>query len=598
MTGKRVATTILLLDLLAVVVCFLVTLVQFSADRVVPILAFRWEIAESLLTAFAILPVLQFLGIAITLGSSTGSSAEELVFSSFFPAAVISALLAAATLAASPFLAAQRSVVLETSAEFNDSLSGARSALAAGEIAAARLAIARCEIISRKDPRVIDLADRIAVAALKARENAEQPEGPEAPAPLPDPLVARDYYLKALEFEDKGDFFSAHWYASAALKLDPTHDDARRLAATAWERLSGTGENPADLERSAYYAEKLEGYSLLRSEDPVGAYRVFKMLAEDHSTDPDVARYLAQSLSATEKAAFFRDESDAAFAAGIVGDFFIRAPGSEDRDRLLAAKSVAISGEALYLRELEYVAIGKGGEHSIVRAPYGKLAGGALFLVCVERERPETIFRPTWERPEKSAPTSMLSLDLDSRTAYRLARARSSPSALSLLEAWKTAGEARSFGVDPSALVMDLLKRTTVPFSLFTASALGALVGARFRRRSSSFHRALFALVPLMAAAATPLFALVGRLDALVSAWAARAAPGLTAIGLGRNTNRSPVPGGPPDRRVQGRAGAGPQDLIALARFIGPRRARSGRRGYEAVRRGARNPSRSDRHCG
>jgi len=532
MKGKRVATTILVLDFLAIVGCFIMTLVQLSADRVVPALALRWVIAESLLTVFALFPVLQFLGIAITLGSSTGSSSEELVTSSLLPAGAISAFLAAATLAASPFLAAQRSVVLEASSDFNESMSAARGALAAGELDAARLEISRCEAISRKDHRVADLADKIAVAAIKARENAEQPEKTIASAPRPNPLVARDYYLKALDFEEKGDFFSAHWYASAALKLDATHDDARRLAATAWERLAASGENPADKERSAYYEIKLEGYSLLHSGDPVGAYRIFKALAQEHSTDPDVARYLAESLSATEKAAFFRDEADAAFGALVIGDFFIRAPGSDDRDRLLAAKSVAVAGEALYFRELEYIEIGSGGAVSIARSPYAKLAGGVLFLVCVERENPETTFGPTWENPARGGPKSVLSLELETQTAYRLARARGSPSALSLLEAWKTAGEARSYGVDPSALVMDLLGRTAAPFSLFTASALGALVGARFRRKRASFPRALFALVPLIAAAAAPLFVLVGRIDALVSAWAARAAPGLPAVGL------------------------------------------------------------------
>jgi hypothetical protein len=79
--------------------------------------------------------------------------------------------------------------------------------------------------------------------------------------------------------------------------------------------------------------------------------------------------------------------------------------------------------------------------------------------------------------------------------------------------------------------VEDLLKRSALPFAVFTASALGALAGGRFRKRGP-FNRGLYALVPLMAAALVPVFMLAARVDELISAWSSALAPGLASLAI------------------------------------------------------------------
>lgn len=547
-SGRRVVAASALFGALAVLGFFAAAAVSYSPSRVIPSLSMRWEWTEAFLGYFRWLAGLQFLALAVSIGSTEGKT-EDLVQGAILPTIVLSALLSAAALLIAPPLEAARSSALAASASFNASLDDARRGLASGDLALARSALTLCQAVSGKDPRVQDLDSRLAAAELKSAKDAVKPAAREAPAPR-DPAAAKDYYLKALAFFDKGDFFAANWYASTAMRLDPSYTDARRLAAKAWDSMQSKSPDPADVERAAFYSKKLEGYGLLRAGDPVGAYRVFKELSDArHGDDPDVRRYLAESLAGTEKSAFFKDEAERPLASAAVTDALMRIPeakadaktpasatgsGAPERaagSRILAAKRAALSGGALYFSELEYLETGPSGLRAMVRTPFAKLSGGKLFLVCVERDRPAEVLKPTWAAGPASGPASLVELSLEPEAAYKALSSRSAPASLSAIEAWRSAVEAPRYGIDRTPLVDDLLRRSALPFGVFTASALGALAGGRFRKRGS-FDKGLYALVPLMAAALVPVFLLAARVDELISAWSAAMASGLASLAV------------------------------------------------------------------
>jgi len=537
-SGRRIFGVAILLDI-AAFACFLVyAMASYSANRIVPAFAFKWEAAEALHGFLGALAGLQFLGLAIALGSSKGK-AEELVQGAIAPTVVLSAFLAAAALMAGPQVEALRSGIRWASATFSSSLDAAKASLEAGDLARSREELGVCQAISRHDSRVAELESRLSAAEINAIRNAVPQPAREIVQPM-DPVAAKDYYLKALAYAEKGDYFSANWYASTAARLDPSYTDARRLAATSWEELHSRGADPTDKERAAFYSRKLEGYGLLRSGDPVGAYRVFKELADaKHADDPDVRRYLAESLTETEKTAFFKDEVDGALSSYPVPDILFRVPpvhgsakgpGMEASLSLIAAKDAAWSGGALYFREFEYLEAAGGTPRALVRSPYAKLTDGKILLVCVERDRPANVYKPSWSAGPSSGPASLVELPLVPENAYRALAARVDPSTLSLLEAWEAVGEAKAYGIDAAPIVGDLLSRSALPFAVFTAAALGALAGGRFRRRGAGFPRGLYALAPFMAAALVPVFLISSRIDILISAWSARIAPGLSSL--------------------------------------------------------------------
>jgi hypothetical protein len=533
--GQRTFGVAFLIDLLAYAGFFCYSLASYSASRIVPAFALRWEAVDALSGFLQALAGLQFLALAVALGSSKGKT-EDLVQVAIFPIVLLSALLAAFSLIAGPQVEATRSSILSASSTFSASLDAARSALASGDLTRSRSEFGVCQAISRKDPRLDEVESRLVAAELKARRDTISKPVQSLAQPK-DPVAAKDYYLKALDFAAKGDFFGANWYATAAARLDPSYTDARRLAATSWEELHKRGADPTDQARAEFYSRKLEGYGLLNSGDPVGAYRVFKELSDEkHADDPDVRRYLAESLAQTEKAAFFKDEVDAALSASIVADIFFRVPESGGAGksaapllRMIAAKDAAWSGGALYFREFEYLEAGQGGLRALVRCPYAKLTDGKAFLVCVERDRPAQVYKPVWSAGPSSGPASLVELPLLPESAFRALSARVEPSSLSLVQAWEAAGEAKAFGIDPEPIIGDLLARSALPFAIFTASALGALVGGRFRRRGA-FPKRLYALVPPMAAALTPLVLLASRIDALISAWSLKILPSLSSL--------------------------------------------------------------------
>lgn len=534
-SGRRTFGVAILVDLLAFFCFFAAATASFSANEIVPAFALRWEAAEAFHGFLGVLAGLQFLGLAVALGSSKGK-ADELVQSSILPTIILSSLLAAIALLAGPQVEASRLGMRSASATFSSSLSASRAGLDAGDLASAREELAVCQAIARKDPRLDEIESRLTAAELKIKRNAI-PQPVQELAQPKDPVAAKDYYLKALAFAEKGDYFSANWYASTAARLDPSYTDARRLAATSWEELHSRGADPSDKDRAAFYSRKLEGYGLLRSGDPVGAYRVFKELSDaKHADDSDVRRYLAESLTETEKAAFFKDEADSALADSLVPDILFRVPApakpGEDGSslRMVAAKDAAWSDGALYFREFEYLESGPSGARALVRSPYAKLTDDKVFLVCVERDRPANVYKPQWSVGPVSGPASLLELPISAESAYRALAARIEPAALPFLELWKSVGDSKAYGIYASPLVDELLARSALPFAIFTAAALGGLVGGRFRRRGGDFPRGLYALVPLMAAALVPVFVIVGRIDALISAWSVKILPGLSSL--------------------------------------------------------------------
>ena len=543
-SGRRVFGVAVLIDLIALAAFFGYAIATYSANRIVPVFALRWEISEALRGFFSVLAGLQFLALAVALGSSSKGKAEELVQSAIFPAVILSAALAAAALVGGPMIEASRSAILSASSTFASSFAAVQSSLKAGDLVRARAEFGVCQAISRKDVRLVELEKLLSPAEIKALKRSFPPRV-EEPSQVKDPVAAREYYLKALKFAEKGDYMSANLYASTAARMDPSYTDARRLAATSWEELHKRVVDPADKERAEFYTRKIEGYGLLRSGDPVGAYRVFKGLADaKHADDPDVRRYLAESLIETEKTAFFKDEADAVLSASLVPDVFFRVPDASASEgkakdgplRLIAAKDAAWSGGALYFREFEYLEMapgdGAGAPRAFVRSHYAKLTDGKIFLVCVERDRPANVSKPVWSVGPSSGPASLVELPLAPENAYRALAARVSPSSLALFEAWRAVGDAKDFGIDPRPIIDDLLSRSALPFAIFTAAALGALVGGRFRRRGGAFPKGLYMLVPFMAAALIPVFLLAGRIDHLISAWAVKILPGLSSLFL------------------------------------------------------------------
>lgn len=533
-TGKRIFLAVLAADGLAFLVFLGLAILRRQADLVIPLYASKWQLAEAILGLLPYLPALQFLAIALALGSSKGR-ADELLRDSILPAILLSALFSALLLLFAPVFEGSRASVLQASARFNRSLEETRGRLDRGDAVGAREAFGFVEAIDRDDPRVISLKERLIGAELKARR--ESPDENAKAAPARDPAAAKIEYQSALDYLRQGDFYSAHWHASRASELDPSLADARRVEERAWAEILAKGGNAEDRDRAVLFARKMEAFGRLRSGDAVKAYRLFVELSKEAPGDADIDRYLKESLAALQKDAFFKDEADAALLGRVFPSFFVILHGDKGEKIALAAKEITFSSAAAYLVEAEYLQFDAGDRQILHLAiPYAKLEAGRLLLVAVERERPEVVYRPFLPSPPASSqglparlPDS-LAFAMTDLEAYRLAIGLRLPAAAGFTDLYEAILTSGRFELDARPFILELLRRLGIPFALFAAAILGALVGIRFRSREDRPSRASWLSLPIMTGASVVYFILAAGIDEGLIEWTLAVVPGLGAL--------------------------------------------------------------------
>lgn len=542
--SKRCVLATVAIDLVAGLGFFGLSLYRFSAGLAIPRLSLSWELCEAALLLFSWLPALHFLSFSLALGSSPR---EEEVMGAILPAAFLSALLACALLLGNPALERRKTGIERASARFNASLAESRAALQEGRLIEARKAFAVVASIDSADDRVAELEESLSGAELRASQSLAPVA---APAPKPTekigPETASEYYEKALDYYGKRDFFSAQWYASEAARIDPRLTDASLLATRAWKEGLSRGGSPQDEKRAAFYARKLDAYGRLRAGDFLEAYRLFSILAAEDKSDPELRNYLAESRAGLERVAFFKDEETKALAGNAYYRFFAvlkpaKSPSSPGEAPLLvlAAREAAFTSSAAFFSDVEFLD-GSGSTAGYpglrIRAEGAKLSGGKLLFVSVDRERPSLRELPAWNLPAASAaqaePPSSVDLPLSPSDAFLIAAARSAPQSLGVLQLFQAATIAPRFGLDPSALVLELLRRLGVPFALLSASILGAFVGGRFRMASGQPRGISWLSLPLMAGVSALAYRAAEQVDGLLSLFASRVASGLASLGV------------------------------------------------------------------
>jgi hypothetical protein len=232
---------------------------------------------------------------------------------------------------------------------------------------------------------------------------------------VPEPIWHDEYRdLSAVELVEQGrealnnnDPFTAHYMALIAQRVaqlqNQTRDDAKRLAAQAWEAI-GALEPSRDQQRArAVYNQKLSGYEALTREQPIKAYYIFKDLRENHPGDPDVKEYYRRSMQQARGKSYFIEEAER----------FKSNPGirkivymDNSRTLVFIEKLVLENGEhwAYGIELLRLSAAGDtdavtneeaAGIFEHVSAPYGKISGKSLIMKGIDRDNENRSIEPT-----------------------------------------------------------------------------------------------------------------------------------------------------------------------------------------------------------
>jgi hypothetical protein len=376
---------------------------------------------------------------------------------------------------------------------------------------------------------------QMAALRLEAVSRAAR-QGAPAPAITPagigsdtDQADAQELIEKARFYFAQEDWFSAHYYAQAAVARDPRRVDALRLASEAGNRIAGLTRTEKDLKTAQLYQGKKDALEKLESGDALGAYYAFVALSAEEPKDPDIANYLAEAATAVRRAAFFLDEAQKIeMLPGTQGILFLNRLDAESTEAVSVGKMVELPGGDAYFFDIEavrYDAAGNVAWH--FTAPYGRRDGDSILMHAADRKNPSIQLLPLYIQGARPAPDRFVLRLLPSMEELRaLSSTRTALAGMSIGEMWRLRGRLGSYGMARQSLSVEMTMRLVMPFAFLILSILSTALGWSMRVRGG-------ARPPAIGVILMPLLPVVLALMSLLYLHAHRVIIGFTVIGFG-----------------------------------------------------------------
>lgn len=501
---KRLASALAIGYLLLASVCFAMAVFSYPQREILPSFYWNWIATHSFeLFARFLVPVhLAALAVAVSVRSPKAGS------STFAPAVqgplvvliVVTVLYTATVEYFLPAASSGEKRMTAVTTVFRNAYDEGEAAFKAGRYDEALSRVGVCLGIEPGHEAARDLQDRIIqkrsttspvpdVAATgrpvktPAAAAPVQPEVPETGerslTTSAGGLSALEYFRMAQGYFGRGDFYSAHLYATRAADIDPGRADARRLAAQAWARIEGSvprGESP----EHTLFARKKDGYTALVSNDPLTAYYIFTDLKRTNPKDPDVVRYYGMSLAAVKRISFFTDEFSLFDAVpGNTGLLFRNGNRGGEVELVSVGKEAAVGADE-YFRNIEVVRFDSSGVKLHFSAPYGKRVKDELLLLAVDRRNPSVFFKPQFYEGGASGP-AMLRLEFRPDEFDLLAKSRLPLDGSNIGELVAMRPVMERAGFDSGVVRQEILFRIFQPIEFLFLSALVLIAGIRLR---------------------------------------------------------------------------------------------------------------------
>ncbi len=334
---------------------------------------------------------------------------------------------------------------------------------------------------------------------------------------------------KARFYTAQEDWFSAHYYAQAAIALDPRRVDALRLASESSNRLAGLTREEKDRKTAELFQRKKDALQKLESGDALGAYYAFVGLSVENPRDADVANYLAEAGTAVRRAAFFLDEARRIETLpGTQGILFLNRHDAESSEAVSIGKMVELPGGEAYFFDIEavhYDASGAVAWH--FTAPYGRRDGDSILMHAVDRSNPALQRLPLYIQGTRPSPDrNVLRLLPPVDELHALSPARVTLDSMSIGEMWRLRGRLGSYGLARQSLSIEMTMRLVMPFAFLILSILCTAMGWSLRVRAGE-------RLPAAGIVLIPLLPVVLALMSLLYLHAHRVIVGFAVIGFG-----------------------------------------------------------------
>lgn len=361
---------------------------------------------------------------------------------------------------------------------------------------------------------------------------------------------------KANKAKENGQWFNAHYYAQLALSVatgaDINQQEARFLAAEAWEHLDTPGGLVDEVARQ-FYEKKRRAYAYLMSGDTLEAYYAFSELQNNRISavvDPDVQNFFEIAKERLAAEAFFIDETLHLQLFEYVKNIYFTLTHDDGRRDVIFIRgitAVSNSGRMIqYLREFSLYAYAPDGTFLYsVTTPYAKMIAEPvsvideqtlaengisascknvpyLILRSVAREfgrmknEPVYTFAAAVPESEYAEPSAII-LPLSCDDFNLVCDAAVGPQQMNLLSLIRIADKADSFGYPGEVFSATLISRLTYPLLMLIVLIFTASFAWNYRVEKSQLFKFSWSFVlPLCTVIVYPLLEILLYVEDLV----------------------------------------------------------------------------------
>lgn len=343
--------------------------------------------------------------------------------------------------------------------------------------------------IKEDDEEGLKLYKEISTRITNQYSAAEEPGSSETQIDSARNLNYEDALRLARSYLEIEDYYSAYYYSRLATELSDSSEDAKAVSSEAWTALLKTEPSREDIEEFTLFSRKKHGTELLLSGNPIDAYYLFNELSIDYPTDPDVSKYLGESISATRNLTYFIDEAEKILSfPGVIDICALNENNLDYKQLLFIGKMVSIS-EGTYFENIEVIGFTpSGGVSSHMSARYGKLAGDHIVLNGIDRENRNIRLFPEYHKTD-SVPVifNTLKLNVPPHHLKGLSSRGNIYKKLNMIELIEFEPLITSYGRPVEPLYVELIYRVLKPFNFIILSFLFLALSWKYRRYSGRF---------------------------------------------------------------------------------------------------------------
>ena len=308
-----------------------------------------------------------------------------------------------------------------------------------------------------------------------------------------------EYYLKADEEFNNGNWINAHYYANLGMEIstpkDPNYEKLRQISTDAWNELS-SNHGIEKTEEMDIFNRKYEGYLALVEHDDLKAYYIFHdlfMSSREMQRDTDVLFYMDIAEQRIKQKHFFIDETFELESFENANDVYFSYKYADGSVDIIFCKGLTIveeTGNAIqYLRDLTITSIDRTGRlYRTMNVPYAKILPVSVkslnsttkelleigddyefipyvILKSIGRDKPNTEINPRYTYADgkvKTTPEYLL-LPVDYSDFLMMEKANNTPENIPLTSLYKLAFNASEFGYPTEVFAQVLINRLFFP---------------------------------------------------------------------------------------------------------------------------------------